>query len=206
MSGVPHEASASDGPAGAAVGAPRVARANGWWGMAVFLAGEVTLFGVLIGSYVYLRLTSAAWPPAGIDEPDTVVPLVVTAVLVASSIPMQLASRATQRGLARTAWWWIFAALVVQTGYFAMEVSRFDSDLASFTPQGSAYGSIYYTLLGAHHIHVFVGLLMDLWLLARLGTGLTGYRVVGVQAAAFYWHVVNALAVLVTVTILSAAL
>ncbi len=184
----------------------RVARPNGCWGMAIFLASEVTLFGVLFGTYFFLRFETVSWPPSGIEEPKTVVPLTLVAVLVTTSVPMQLASSAARHGRRRLAWWAIVAALLVQTGYFAMEMRLFRSDLARFTPEGSAYGSIYYTLLGAHHFHVFVGLLLDVWLLARLATGLTSYRVVGVQSAAFYWHVVNVLALLVTGAILSPAI
>jgi len=44
----------------------QVARPNGWWGMAVFVATEATLFGTLIGSYFYLRFHAVEWPPAGV--------------------------------------------------------------------------------------------------------------------------------------------
>ena len=203
---VPRSMEAATPPAVAGGAARRVARANGWWGTAIFLASEVTLFGVLFGTYFYLRFKTVSWPPPGIEEPKTVVPLTLVAVLVITSVPMQLASSAARRGRVRLAWWAIFAALVVQTGYFAMEMHLFHADLAKFTPEGSAYGSIYYTLLGAHHFHVFVGLLIDVWLLARLTTGLTSYRVIGVQSAALYWHVVNVLALLVIGAILSPAI
>ena len=43
--------------------AQRVARPNGWWGMAVFVATEATLFGTLIGTYFFLRFDTAEWPP-----------------------------------------------------------------------------------------------------------------------------------------------
>ena len=50
---------------------------------------------------------------------------------------------------------------------------------------------------------VAVGLLLDLYLAARLVRGLTSYRATGVEAAALYWHFVNVLAILVTATLLS---
>ena len=36
----------------------RLARPNGWWGMAIFVATEATLFGTLIGTYFYLRFNN----------------------------------------------------------------------------------------------------------------------------------------------------
>jgi heme/copper-type cytochrome/quinol oxidase subunit 3 len=67
-----------------------------------------------------------------------------------------------------------------------------------------AYSSIYYTLLGADHAHVFLGILFNLWLLGKLATGLTTYRANAVQAIAWYWHAVNILTVVVIGTLLSA--
>lgn len=188
-----------------AVGRTRIARANGWWGTAIFVATETTLFGVLFGTYFYMRFNAVTWPPDGIAPPSTVVPLVLAGVLAVTSVPMQIASSVAQRGRARLAWWAVLCALVVQTGYFAMEAHLFSNDLATFSPQATAYGSIYYTLLGADHAHVFVGLLLNVWLLVRLTSGLTAYRVVGVQSITFYWHFVNLMTLFVTGAILSAA-
>jgi heme/copper-type cytochrome/quinol oxidase subunit 3 len=185
---------------------PRSAAPGGWWGMAAFIATEATLFGVLFGSYAYLRFKSVHWPPDGIDEPKVVLPLVLAVVLAATSFPMALAYRAASQGLARRASILIFAALVVQSVYFGIAVHQFAGDLDKFAPQKDAYASIYYTLLGADHTHVAVGLLLNVWLLLRLATGVTRYRVVAVRSIAFYWHAVNVLTLLVTACVLSAAL
>jgi heme/copper-type cytochrome/quinol oxidase subunit 3 len=184
--------------------AARVAKPNGWWGMAVFVATEGTLFGTLVGSYFYLRFKAVNWPPSGIAPPDLAVPLILASVLVATSLPMLLASRAAGGGRRRLAWLAILLALVVQAGYFAMQLRLFTDDLDKFSPQGSAYGSIYFTLLGAHHAHVGAGVLLDIWLLLRISRRLTEYRVTAVRATAFYWHVVNVLALVVVGAQLSA--
>jgi cytochrome c oxidase subunit 3 len=185
---------------------PRTASPNGWWGMAAFIATESTLFGVLFGSYAYLRFKTVQWPPDGIAEPKVVLPLVLAALLAATSAPMALAYGAAKRGLARRAWGLVLAALVVQSVYFGIQAHQMSSDLDRFVPQRDAYASIYYTLLGADHAHVAVGLLLNLWLLVRLAAGLTRYRLVAVRTIAFYWHAVNVLTLLVTACVLSAAL
>jgi heme/copper-type cytochrome/quinol oxidase subunit 3 len=179
------------------------AKPNGWWGMAIFLAGESTLFAALIGSYFYLRFNAPHWPPPGVPEPAVAVPLVLTAVLVVTSPVMAFAARAARAGRRGAAWWAILLALVVQSGYLAYQIHLYAGDLDRFQPQGSAYASIYYVLLGADHAHVALGLLFNLWLLLRLATRLTPYRVVAVRAIAFYWHVVIALTVLCVLTELS---
>jgi heme/copper-type cytochrome/quinol oxidase subunit 3 len=185
---------------------PRLARPNGWWGMLVFVVAESTLFGCLLGSYFYLRFQSVHWPQGGIEAKDPVVPAILVAVLAATSVPMQLASAAGLRGRARAAWLLVVVALVVQAGYFAFEVRDFRADLERFAPQQNAYASIYYTLLGADHAHVALGLLLNLWLVLRLATGLTDHRLTGLRAVALYWHAVNAITVLVALALLSPSL
>jgi heme/copper-type cytochrome/quinol oxidase subunit 3 len=184
----------------------REAKPNGWWGIALFVATEATLFGTLIGSYFYLRFNNLQWPPPGVPEPKVTVPLVLTAVLLTTSLPLQAAVSAARAARRRRAWWLIAVALVVQTGYFAMQVHLFAGDVAKVRPQGSSYASIYITLVGADHAHVFVGLLLDLWLLVRLATRLTTYRLVALRSVAFYWHFVNVLTVAVVLTQLSPSL
>jgi heme/copper-type cytochrome/quinol oxidase subunit 3 len=185
---------------------PRVSSPNGWWGMVAFVATEATLFGVLIASYVYLRFTAVHWPPPGTPEPKVVLPLVLAAILAATTIPVYLASRAARAGLARRAQAFILVALVVQSAYFGIQVHEMAGDLSKFTPQQNSYGSIYYTLLGADHAHVAAGLLMSLWLLLRLMSGLTRYRLVAVRSIAVYWYAVAFISVAVALCQVSAAL
>jgi len=52
----------------------RHARAKGWWGMVVFVATEATLFGTLVGTYVYLRFHNAHWPPGQLPMPPVLTP------------------------------------------------------------------------------------------------------------------------------------
>jgi len=184
----------------------RVAKPNGWWGMIVFVATEATLFGTLIGSYYDLRFKTPEWPPPGVPDPKVLLPLILLAVLVSTSVPVQLASsfaRARRVGAARLA---LLLALALQCGYLALQIHLYVDDLHRFTPQGSAYGSIYFTLVGAHHAHVLVGILLEAWLLLRLLGGVTTYRGVGLQATAVYWHAVNVLAIAVTIVQLSPSL
>jgi heme/copper-type cytochrome/quinol oxidase subunit 3 len=187
---------------GSAAVVPREGRAiaNGIWGMALFITSEATLFGTLLATYFYLQARAGVWPPKGIEAPAAVLPLVLTGALLATSIPMVGAAFAAGRGRRGIAWGLVAAATLVQGGYLAWQVVLYLSDLDKFSPSGTAYGSIYFTLLGADHAHVFVGILFNVWVMARLVTGLTNYRLVTVRAVAFYWVFVTLLTVLVTLT------
>lgn len=174
------------------------------WGMLMVIASETVLFGSFIASYFYLRIHAPHWPPAGIPEPKLAVPVILAGVLATTSLPMQLGSRALRAGRLGAGRVFIGIALFVQSGYFAFEMHDFMDELHDFGPKSHAYGSIYYTLLGADHGHVFVGLLLNVWLLYKLVTGLTTYRLNAAQAIAWYWHFVNILTLLVIGTLESA--
>ena len=205
MSDVTRSTQATDAAQVAAAARRRRSLPSGWWGMAVFLATEAALFGSLMGSYFYLRFTSPDWPQGGIEAPSVALPLALTAVLVATTLPMLGASAAARRGRLRAAWMLLLLAFAVQSGYLAVQIVSYIDELGKYTPSVNAYASIYFTLLGAHHAHVALGLLLDVWLLARLASGLTEYRLTGLRATALYWYVVNAIAVLVVATQVSAS-
>ena len=174
----------------------QVARPNGWWGMAVFVAAEATLFGTLVGTYVYLRLGSAHWPPPGLEKPHVLVPSLLTLALVLTSVPMQAAWRARRAAP-------LALAAAVQTAYLVWQTHDFVSLIHAGPPAHSAYASIVVTMLGADHLHVLVGLLLDAWLLLQFARGLTDYAVVGLRASTFYWHAVNTITVVVLLVQLS---
>jgi heme/copper-type cytochrome/quinol oxidase subunit 3 len=172
----------------------------------MFVATEATLFAIMIAAYFYLRFKNLQWPPPGIPAPKLVLPLTLLAVLVATSVPVQLAARAGRDGRLGAVRAFLALAFVAQAAYLGISIHAYASDLEKFGPGTHAYGSIYYTLLGADHAHVGLGLLFSLWLLAKLARGMTLYRLNALQAIAFYWHAVNVLTVVVTLTLLSPAL
>jgi heme/copper-type cytochrome/quinol oxidase subunit 3 len=182
------------------VGDARVARAlagrsglpQAVWGMLTLIAAETMLLGSFIASYYYFWAHSPDWPPDGIAPPHVAVPLVLAACLAATSVPIQMASRAARSGRADAALRLVVVAGVVQAGYLAFEVHSLAGDLNSFTPQA--------------HAHVFVGLLLSLWLVTKLAGGLTTYRANAAQAIAWYWQAVIVLSLVITGVILSATL
>jgi cytochrome c oxidase subunit III len=201
-------------------GAPRTTKAKGaavtvavsqrigppaaLWGMGVLIAAEGTLFGCMIATYYYLRFHVAHWPMPGDPEPDIAVPLILAGCLLATSVPMHLAWRMARAGRLAATRLLIVAALTVQCGYLAYEFHDFANQLHRDPISHDAYTSIYYTLLGADHAHVALGVLFDLWLLWKLARGLTTYRVNAAQAIAWYWHFVNVATIVVVGCLLSA--
>ena len=184
-------------------GAAEPARPNGWWGMAILVATEATLFGALVGTYLYLESRAHLWPPPGVPRPALTAPLLLTALLVVSAVPMVLAGRAARAGDRGSAWRALAVATALQTAYLAVQVHEYIGQLHQFSPRATAYASIYFTLLAADHLHVLVGLALNGWLLVRLAQGLTRYRVVGLRGAVLYWLAVTGITVFVVLVQLS---
>jgi heme/copper-type cytochrome/quinol oxidase subunit 3 len=191
---------ATEARSAALVTAQRRSIPNGIWAMAIFVASEATLFGTLIATYFYLRARSGVWPPKGIEAPSVALPLALTGALLLTTVPMVLSAVTAGRGRRGITWALVALSTLVQGGYLAWQIVLYLDDLGKFSPSDTAYGSIYFTLLGADHAHVLVGILFNVWILARLITGLTNYRVVAVRAVAFFWVFVNINTVLVTLT------
>ncbi len=200
MTEITRSTEATGGAEAGRVARQRRALPNGWWAMALLVATEFTLFGSLIATYFYLRFQSGTWPPAGIDPPSVTRPLILTGVLVASCVPMLGAVRASRRGRSWVVWALVVLALVIQGAYLGFQIDQLVGDLGTFSPTQTAYGSIYFTLLGLHHAHVAVGLLLDAWLLAVLPFGLTNYRSIALRVVALYWYFIAFTAVLVVLT------
>jgi heme/copper-type cytochrome/quinol oxidase subunit 3 len=186
--------------------APRhQARPNGWYGMLVLVAAESALFGTLVATYVYLRFEAPAWPPDGVHAPSVTAPLVLALVLVAASGVVGYAARAAARGQRAGAIAALGSAMLVQAVYLGFQIHLYAADVDRFSPRLDAYSSIYFTLLAVHHVHVGVGLVLDAWVLARIGRGLTPYRRRALSAVALYWYFVGIAGLIVTATILSPA-
>jgi heme/copper-type cytochrome/quinol oxidase subunit 3 len=165
--------------------------------MALLVATEATLFGTLVGTWLYLSFENRHWPPPPLPNPPILTPALLTAALLTTSVAMHLAYSRARRGRRGAAWLLVAAAFAVQTFYLAWQLHDYVLALHAFPPRDSAFGSVYVTLLGLDHAHVLVGLLLYAWLLVRLATRLTRYRLVALQATTFYTHAVNTITVVV---------
>ena len=150
----------------------------------------------------------AIWPslqagatasPAGIVEPFQIVgpfwlPTINTALLLTSGVTLTIAHHAIQDGnRSKTlAFMWLTVLLgVVFLFVQGYEYAHAIKDL-NLTMASGVYGSTFYMLTGFHGFHVFVGMLMLLFVTLRLQKGhFTKERHFGFEGAAWYWHFVD---------------
>jgi len=161
-----------------------------WWGMLVVIATEGMIFLVLLAANFFLRATAKEWPPPGIEEPELLQASIYSVVLIGSSAPVFWADAAIKRGhigqaqLGLLLSWLMGAVFLVHT--------VFDFDALHFGWRDNSYGSIYYTIIGLHALHVFVGLLFGGLVQVKLQRGLLdANRHLTLDVFSLYWHFVD---------------
>ena len=175
-----------------------------WWGMVWLILTEAAVFGTLIVSYFYLRFRGGpTWPPDGIPKPDLVLPLVMSAILWSSSIPVHLADSAIKKGKRSMFRWGLAIGWLLGATFIVLQLAvEWPGLLKDFSPRTDAYGSIFFTLTGLHGLHVIVGLVMSAWIQYWALKGrYDEVRHVSVQNFAMYWHFVDSVWLFVLLTL-----
>jgi cytochrome c oxidase subunit 3 len=115
-------------------------------------------------------------------------------LLLTSGVTLTIAHHALREGLrAKTiTYMWLTVALgVIFLGVQGYEYYHLYTDL-NLKLNSGMYGSTFYLLTGFHGFHVFVGMLMLLFITLRLQKGhFTSERHFGFEGAAWYWHFVD---------------
>ncbi len=178
---------------------------SGKLGIWLFLASEVMLFGALFSSYVLLRVGSldATWPTgveAGLNVP---IGTFNTLVLITSSITMVMSWASLKMGNLGAFKRYLGSTIFLGTLFLVVKGfeynAKFGHDIFPATgwPEASdpsTFFAIYFTLTGLHALHVFLGILANLWLLIW---GIRLYktepeRFAGrIEIAGLYWHFVD---------------
>jgi cytochrome c oxidase subunit I+III len=159
-----------------------------WWGGASLMAIEGMMFGLLLASYLYLKGRSPEWPP-GYFAPILLWGTVNTAILLASSVPNQLAKKAAERMDLRALRLWLGVALVFAAAFIAVRVLEFQA--LNVWWDSNAYGSVVWTLLGFHTVHLLTDVLDSVALEVLLFTGpLEESHFADAAENSLYWHFV----------------
>lgn len=160
-------------------------------GMLIFIMSEAVLFANLIAGYLYLRFSQPQWPPEGTPHLDLVFPAINTVILIASGLPMHWAHKAAEKGNRQHLNYGL--ALTILLGGIFIAGQGWEYLHAGFAPSTNIFGSTFFTLTGFHGAHVIVGLtfLVVTFILALRGR-FSAERHFPIEAAALYWHFVDA--------------
>ena len=170
-------------------------------GMWCLITAEAAIFVIFLVAYIFYLGKSLSGPlPAQVLE----LPILGTVCLLSSSITIHFAVAALRQGKTYRCTMALAATLLLG-GIFllttAMEWRHLIYD-AGLTLQTNLFGTTYYSLVGLHATHVIVGLLM---LLAAFLFSLSGRMTTShserLEALSLYWHFVDAVWVVVFLTV-----
>lgn len=174
------------------------AHSSGRWAMRLLIVTEASFFAYLLFSYFYLGSMASTWPPGGppslrISGPDTV-------LLLLSSATLWWAEKGIERGAQPRLRVGLLITFVLGTLFLVLQGVEWSHK--TFTPQTSAYGSLYFTVTGFHGAHVAAGLLMNLVVQVWAWRGFFSAERHGlVSNAALYWHFVDAVWIAVFISL-----
>jgi heme/copper-type cytochrome/quinol oxidase subunit 3 len=160
-----------------------------------FVGAEIVFFAGLVSAFWVLRLGAAVWPPPLQPRLPVGLTAVNTAVLLASSLFLARGLAALRRGDRRTA----VRRLTLTAGLGALFLAAQGVEWArllhfGLTMSSGTYGATFYTLIGAHALHVLGALIWLAITTGRLARGrLLGPQPAALRACAVYWHFVVAL-------------
>ena len=189
------------------------------WSMSWFIFSEVMFFGAFFGALFYVRNISvpdlggsltgrllwpeyaAQWPTVGpyIQQQFSPmgaigIPLLNTIILVTSGGTLTLAHHALKAGHRGALKFWLFVTIALGftfIGFQAYEYTHAYSELNLKLTTG-VYGSTFFMLTGFHGAHVTIGAIMLTVMLFRAFRGhFDAEHHFGFEAAAWYWHFVD---------------
>jgi cytochrome o ubiquinol oxidase subunit 3 len=161
-------------------------KAFGFW---VYLMTDLVLFASLFAAYAVLH-TSTFGGPSGRDIFDLPFVLAETVLLLTSSFTCGLALLSARAGSARGTFAWLCATLALGASFVALEIYEFAGLVrAGDGPSRSAFLSSYFTLVGTHGLHVALGLLWILAVMAAiLRRGLSRSSLRKLMLFSMFWH------------------
>ncbi len=150
----------------------------------------------------------AVWPslgvgitgsPAGIVEPFQTmgpwpIPTINTLLLLSSGVTLTIAHHALVAGQRAKTIGFMWVTVLLGLLFLSFQIFEYHHAYTELNLKLSsgAYGSTFFMLTGFHGFHVFVGMLMLMFITIRLMKGhFTPQRHFGFEGAAWYWHFVD---------------
>ncbi len=170
-------------------------------GILALILTESTFFSIFVVAYIFYLGKSLSGP---FPKDVLSTPILNTICLLSSSITIVLAIRALRAGSIRSfaLWWFITFALGLEfLAGTAFEWHRLIYH-EGLTIRTNLFGTTYYSLVGLHALHVTVGLLLILLVMLLTMCGYMNDRhVERIDVLSWYWHFVDAVWVVVFLTV-----
>lgn len=140
----------------------------GFW---IYLMTDLVLFASLFATYAVLRNNTFGGPGAA-ELFSLPFVLIETLLLLASSFTAGLAVLAIRQHDRYQLVWWLIVTFLLGAAFLTMEISEFSSLIREGHGwQASGFLTAFFTLVGTHGLHITIGLV---WLIALIAQALSG--------------------------------
>ena len=159
-------------------------------GMLLFIISEIMVFGAFFTAYFFIRVAQGnPWPAHGTTLPVGVAGF-NTAILVSSSFTIHWAEQSIKRGNHFGLKAGMLLTFLLGCSFLFIQINEYAN--IGFAPQDAAQQTIFYSLTGLHGAHVFIGLLLLLFVTIRAFRGhYSPEEHRGVEVPGIYWHFVD---------------
>ena len=158
-------------------------------GTLVFLGTEAMFFAGLISAFLVLRAGSAVWPPPDQPRLPVAVTAVNTLILLFSGYTIHRALAAIRGDRTRDLIRWLTVTVLLGAMFLAVQGTEWVR-LVHFGlgVSSGVYGATFYTLIGAHGLHVLGGMIVLLAVLRNASRGRYSVRqCAAIEAGQLYW-------------------
>lgn len=168
---------------------------NGKFGIWLFLASEVMLFGALFSALVLLRAGAASWPH-GYQELNVPIGTFNTFVLITSSVTMVMSWASLKMNDFAKAKKYLWATLALAMLFIVVKlafeyVPKFQH---GHFPKTNNFFATYFALTGLHALHVLGGVIVIGYFLgpgAKLWKTDPEHYTNRIECTGLYWHFVD---------------
>jgi cytochrome c oxidase subunit I+III len=159
----------------------------GWWGMLVTMLADLTAFLSLLFGYLFYWTVHEDFPPRSQPDPDLLWLCGGAAALLASWALTAAALRLNQQDRALLYYAAMGAAVLLALGGGAAVVAS--PQVAGLTPTAHSYGAIVWSLVVWTGLHAALGVIMQLYCVARRAAGrMTARYDMEQHNVLLYWH------------------
>ena len=159
------------------------------FGLWVYIMSDCILFAGLFAAYAVLQAAPAAGPTAAqiIDRPYV---FIETVILLTSSFTCGLALVAARAGRAAATWLALSLTFLLGIAFLGLELHEFAGLIAHGQSwKESAFLSSFFTLVGTHGLHIFVGLLWLVGIFIHLAVrGFSRESASSITYFSLFWH------------------
>nr|YP_009643446.1 cytochrome c oxidase subunit III [Melamphaus faber]APO08876.1 cytochrome c oxidase subunit III [Melamphaus faber] len=175
-------------------------------GMILFIVSEILFFVSFFWSFFHSSLAPTVelgmnWPPQGIKTFNPMeIPLLNTMILLSSGITVTWAHHSLMNNLHKQTQ--LSLMLTVILGIIFTILQAYEYLEASFCISDSIYGSTFFMATGFHGIHVIIGTtFLFICMMRHMMFHFSKTHHFGFEAAAWYWHFVDVVWLLLYISI-----